>query len=97
MGSSNSESQTVTDEKQAVLPEARASFCQRNKSGNGSFVNNLRNHFHEFIHAPMDENKRCLTDTFLKIFDASSKIFGKSSEGPNEVANSPPVQPAAKN
>lgn len=53
-----------TDEKR---PASRDSFCQRKKSENGSFVSNLRNHFHEFIHASSDEHKRCLRNTIQKV------------------------------
>ncbi|RYR10882.1 hypothetical protein Ahy_B05g079360 isoform A [Arachis hypogaea] len=54
-----------SDDKEAA--PKKTSFCQRNKSRNGSFVSTLRNHFHEFIHAPMDQNKTCLADTFQKL------------------------------
>ena len=53
-----------TDEKR---PASRDSFCQRKKSENGSFVSNLRNHFHEFIHASADEHKTCLRITIQKV------------------------------
>ncbi|QHO40900.1 hypothetical protein HN51_006873 [Arachis hypogaea] len=57
----------------------KTSFCQRNKSRNGSFVSTLRNHFHDFIHAPMDQNKTCLADTFQKMMNAS-KNFRKEGD-----------------
>ncbi|CAL5188034.1 unnamed protein product [Lathyrus oleraceus] len=75
------------DEKLQVKPAQNVSFCQRNKSGNGSFVSKLRDHFHEFIHASVDEHRRCLRNTIQKIFNAS-KVFGKNVESINEGENS---------
>ncbi|RDX99091.1 hypothetical protein CR513_17907, partial [Mucuna pruriens] len=80
-----------TDEKRPVNSASKVSFCQRNKSGNGSFVSNLRNHFHEFIHASADEHKTCLRNTIQKIFNAS-KFLGKSGDSTNEVV--PPTNMA---
>ncbi|KAG2376101.1 uncharacterized protein HKW66_Vig0157450 [Vigna angularis] len=56
-----------TDEQQPVKSAPRFSFCQRKKSRNGSFVSNLRNHFHEFMHASADEHKTCLRNTIQKV------------------------------
>ncbi|KAK7307535.1 hypothetical protein VNO77_40696 [Canavalia gladiata] len=92
MGSNNKQ----TDEKLTVNTSSRVTFCQRNKSENGSFVSNLRNHFHEFIHASVDEHKRCLRNTIQKIFLAS-KIFGKNGDSTNEGENSVPLQSSTRN
>ncbi|KAL5099438.1 hypothetical protein RYX36_003765 [Vicia faba] len=75
------------DEKLGVKPAQNVSFCQRKNSGNGSFVSKLRDHFHEFIHASVDEHRRCLRNTIEKIFNAS-KVFGENSESINEGENS---------
>ncbi|TKY70385.1 hypothetical protein E2542_SST06675 [Spatholobus suberectus] len=80
-----------TDEKRPVSSASRVSFCQRKKSENGSFVSNLRNHFHEFIHASADEHKTCLRNTIQKILNAS-QIFGKNGDSANEVV--PPTNMA---
>lgn len=63
MGSNNSQ----IDEKLPATPASKVTFCQRKKSENGSFVGTLRNHFHEFIHASMDERKTCLRNTIQKV------------------------------
>ncbi|KAG4973350.1 hypothetical protein AAZX31_11G066600 [Glycine max] len=83
------------DSNNEKRPASRVSFCQRKKSGNGSFVSNLRNHFHEFIHASSDEHKRCLRNTIQKILDAS-KIFGKNGDSTNE-GEYVPLQSSTKN
>ncbi|CAK8539883.1 unnamed protein product [Lathyrus sativus] len=75
------------DENLQVKPAQNVSFCQRNKSGNGSFVSKLRDHFHEFIHASADEHRRCFRNTIQKIFHAS-KVFGKNSESIDEGESS---------
>jgi hypothetical protein len=56
------------DEKLQVKPAQKVTFCQREKSGNGSFVSKLRDHFHEFIRASADEHKRCLRNTIQKVY-----------------------------
>ncbi|KAK7406699.1 hypothetical protein VNO78_08329 [Psophocarpus tetragonolobus] len=84
-----------TDEKQPVNSASRVSFCQRRKSENGSYVSNLRKHFHEFIHASADEHKTCLSNTIQKILNAS-KAFGKNGDSTNE-GDSVPLQSSAKN
>nr|XP_011462886.1 PREDICTED: uncharacterized protein LOC105351097 [Fragaria vesca subsp. vesca] len=59
------------------------SSCRRKKNfGSGSFVSDLRSHFHEFIFASMDEHRICLVETFKKM---KSKFYiEKSATGPNE-------------
>nr|KYP66765.1 hypothetical protein KK1_013075 [Cajanus cajan] len=84
-----------TDEKRAVNSASRVSFCQRKKSGNGSFVSNLRNHFHEFIHASADEHRTCLRNTIQKILNAS-KIFGKNGDSTDQ-GDSVPFQSSTRN
>ncbi|CAJ2646391.1 unnamed protein product [Trifolium pratense] len=79
------------DEKLQVKPAQKVTFCQRNKSGNGSFVSKLRDHFHEFINASADEHRRCLRNTIQKILNAS-KDFGKNRESTNEGENENSVQ-----
>ncbi|KAK2426731.1 hypothetical protein QL285_025367 [Trifolium repens] len=80
------------DEKLQVKPAQKVTFCQREKSRNGSFVSKIRDHFHEFIRASADEHKRCLRNTIQKILNAS-KNFGKNSVSTNEGENENSVQP----
>ncbi|KAK7367401.1 hypothetical protein VNO80_09413 [Phaseolus coccineus] len=84
-----------TDEQQQPVKSAPRVFCQRKKSGNGSFVSNLRNHFHDFIHASADEHKTCLRNTIQKILEASN-FFGKNGHSTNE-GDSVPLQSSTKN
>ncbi|KAF7828856.1 ADP-ribosylation factor-like 2 [Senna tora] len=90
MGSNNNQ----INEKQTVAPAPRVTFCQRKKSENGSFVGTLRNHFHEFIHASMDEHKRCLINTIHKL--CSKQIFGRKNDSPRENDISLPLQSTTK-
>jgi len=64
-----------TDEKLQVKPAQRVTFCQRNKSGDGSFASKLRDHFHEFIHASVDEHRRCLRNTIQKVIFSTMDVY----------------------
>ncbi|KAJ7944285.1 Dipeptide transport ATP-binding protein [Quillaja saponaria] len=92
MGSKNSERGSDS----LVAPQPRVAFCQRNKSENSSFVANLRNQFHGFIHASVDEHKTCLRNSIQKMF-GTMKIFGEKSDGLNGSENSSLLQTGAKN
>ncbi|KAK7252912.1 hypothetical protein RIF29_37188 [Crotalaria pallida] len=72
-----------TDGKLPEDPASKISYCQRNKSENGSFLSKLRNHFHEFTHASIDEHKSCFRDKMQKMLKAA-KIFDKIGDKPNE-------------
>ncbi|KAM3409844.1 hypothetical protein ACQJBY_002231 [Aegilops geniculata] len=58
--------------------------CRKTNSVNTSFVTQLRDHFHEFIHASMDEHRTCLTNTVKKLF-AMSKAVTERTAGAKEA------------
>lgn len=58
--------------------------CRKKNSGNTSFVMQLRDHFHEFVHASMDEHRTCLTNTVKKLF-AMSKVVAERTAGAKEA------------
>ena len=61
--------------------------CRKNVPGT-SFVSDLRDHIHEFIHASADEHRTCLTKTMKKMFGMSKIVAEKSSRveaGPESV------------
>ncbi|CAK9162340.1 unnamed protein product [Ilex paraguariensis] len=74
-------------------PTPTATYCRRNKSDNGSFASNLRDHLHEFIHSPMEEHKACLKANFQKIMGK----FSERTTGPKEGENSLPLDTTVKN
>ncbi|EXB37255.1 hypothetical protein L484_020314 [Morus notabilis] len=54
--------------------------CRRKKNfRSGSFVSDLRDHVHEFLHASADEHRTCLKDTIQKMFRTSKAVGEKSS------------------
>ena len=61
--------------------------CRKNVPGT-SFVSDLRDHIHEFIHASADEHRTCFTKT-MKMFGMSKIVAEKSSkveeDGPESV------------
>ncbi|KAI5018073.1 hypothetical protein ZWY2020_042961 [Hordeum vulgare] len=58
--------------------------CRKKNSGNTSFVTQLRDHFHEFVHASMDEHRTCLTNTVKKLY-AMSKAAAERTAGAKEA------------
>ncbi|TVU31734.1 hypothetical protein EJB05_23432, partial [Eragrostis curvula] len=62
--------------------------CRRNISDRTSFVSDLRDHFHEFIHASMDEHRTCLTTTIKKMFGMSKAVAERSAEAQQAGAES---------
>lgn len=47
--------------------KATMGSCRKKNFGSGSFVSNLRDHIHEFIHASMDEHRTCMKETVRKV------------------------------
>ncbi|KAF4383334.1 hypothetical protein CsatB_024587 [Cannabis sativa] len=58
------------------------SSCRRKKNfGSGSFVSDLRDHFHEFIQASANEHRTCFKDTIRKLFKTSKVVKGNNNGG----------------
>ncbi|KAM2667275.1 hypothetical protein EV2_018985 [Malus domestica] len=69
------------------------SSCSRKKNfGSGSFVSNLRDHIHEFLHASLDEHRTCLKETVRKMFERAKLYREKSGSGRNEGEKPLPLQ-----
>lgn len=64
--------------------KSASTSCRKKNSGNTSFVTQLRDHFHEFIHASMDDHRTCLTNTVKKLF-AMSKAVAERTAGAKEA------------
>uniref|UniRef100_A0ACD5U470 Uncharacterized protein n=2 Tax=Avena sativa TaxID=4498 RepID=A0ACD5U470_AVESA len=62
--------------------------CRKKNSGNTSFVTEMRDHFHEFVHASMDEHKTCLTNTVKKMFVISKAVAERTTEAKEAGAES---------
>ncbi|KAF3439344.1 hypothetical protein FNV43_RR17621 [Rhamnella rubrinervis] len=75
-------------------PASRIGACRKKNFGSGSFVSNLKDHIHEFLHASVSEHRMCLKDTIQKMFEMS-KAFIEKSTGPTRES-SPPLQTTTK-
>lgn len=72
-----------TDQKPSSFDQAPAvRSCRRRKNfGSGSFVSNLRDHFHEFLQASASEHRTCLKETVQKVkFLASCSYYNRKEE-----------------
>ncbi|KAM7516252.1 hypothetical protein LguiA_005835 [Lonicera macranthoides] len=67
-------------------PAPTFTSCRKNKSENASFVADLKDHFTEFIHRPMDEHKACIKSTYHKI---AGKFSEKVSMGKKDEESAP--------
>ncbi|XP_042517059.1 uncharacterized protein LOC122091260 [Macadamia integrifolia] len=54
--------------------------CRKKKSDDATFLEDLKDHIDEFIHASMDEHKTCFKKTMKKMFGMSKIVAEKSSE-----------------
>ncbi|KAH7520034.1 hypothetical protein FEM48_Zijuj08G0100800 [Ziziphus jujuba var. spinosa] len=85
-----------TDQKPSSFDQAPAvRSCRRRKNfGSGSFVSNLRDHFHEFLQASASEHRTCLKETVQKMLKASKAYNEKSADPVGE--SSLPLQTTTK-
>ncbi|KAJ1296284.1 hypothetical protein BS78_01G288400 [Paspalum vaginatum] len=60
--------------------------CRKNVPGT-SFVSDLRDHIHEFIHASADEHRTCFTNTIKKMFGMSKIVAERSSNKAEEAGH----------
>ncbi|KAJ0514673.1 hypothetical protein HanRHA438_Chr10g0465721 [Helianthus annuus] len=62
----------ATEKSQQSTPSASvsapvAASCRRKKSEDASFLQDVKDHIDEFIHASTDEHKTCFQKTILKV------------------------------
>ncbi|KAF3435708.1 hypothetical protein FNV43_RR22800 [Rhamnella rubrinervis] len=65
--------------------------CRKKKSEEASFLEDVKDHIDEFIHASMDEHKTCFKKTIQKMFGMSKIVAERSSET-KEVESSLPLE-----
>ncbi|KAH9608550.1 hypothetical protein KSS87_000703 [Heliosperma pusillum] len=68
---------SVPETKQST--PARSS-CRKKKNEEAAFLEDVKDHIDEFIHASMDEHKECFKNTMHKMFEMTKKVAGKSSK-----------------
>nr|GMC71849.1 Dipeptide transport ATP-binding protein dppF [Ipomoea batatas] len=54
--------------------------CRKKKSESATFLEDVRDHMDEFIHASMDEHKNCFSKTMQKMFGMSKVVAERHGE-----------------
>ncbi|XP_073311093.1 uncharacterized protein [Primulina huaijiensis] len=75
----------------STAPAQAMTSCRRNKRDDATFLEDVRDHIDEFIHASMDEHKTCFQKTIKKMFGMSKIVAERNSET-KEVESSLPLQ-----
>ncbi|KAL5067233.1 hypothetical protein RYX36_018120 [Vicia faba] len=70
----------------------KPSSCRRKKNEEATFIEDLKDHIDEFIHASMDEHKTCFQKTINKMFGLSKAVQEKNSNAANGVEISLPLR-----
>ncbi|PIA55742.1 hypothetical protein AQUCO_00700216v1 [Aquilegia coerulea] len=65
--------------------------CRKKKSDDATFLQDLRDHIDEFVHASMDEHKTCFKKTMHKMF-GMSKVVAEKNAGAKEVESMLPLK-----
>ncbi|EXB37129.1 hypothetical protein L484_018552 [Morus notabilis] len=75
------ESHKTQPEKQSsAATKPPVSSCRKKKSEEATFLEDVKDHIDEFIHASMDEHKTCFKKTIQKMFGMSKIVAERSSE-----------------
>ncbi|KAA8536100.1 hypothetical protein F0562_028578 [Nyssa sinensis] len=75
----------------AAAANPATTSCRKKKSEEATFLEDVKDHIDEFIHASMDEHKTCFKKTIQKMFGMSKIVAERSSES-QEVESSLPLQ-----
>ncbi|XVF59627.1 hypothetical protein PTKIN_Ptkin07bG0291000 [Pterospermum kingtungense] len=67
-------------ESESEKTQGSTALCQRKFDENAGFVANMRNQWSEFIHAPMDERKACLKETYQKVINSWDEYWNCSDK-----------------
>ncbi|XP_006365109.1 uncharacterized protein [Solanum tuberosum] len=74
-----------------VTPNPAMTSCRKKKSEQANFLEDIKDHMDEFIHASMDEHKTCFKKTIQKMFGMSKIVAERNAEA-KEVESSLPLQ-----
>ncbi|KAI3446119.1 hypothetical protein Pfo_002784 [Paulownia fortunei] len=72
-------------------PNPAMTSCRKKKNEEATFLEDLKDHIDEFVHASMDEHKTCFQKTIKKMFGMSKVVAERSSET-KEVESSLPLR-----
>ncbi|KNA24715.1 hypothetical protein SOVF_013370 [Spinacia oleracea] len=92
-------SESATKPSASAPVAAAATSCRKKKSEQAAFLEDLKDHIDEFVHASMDEHKDCFKKTINKMFGLSKKVAEKekSAAEQKEVESILPLQTTVSN
>ncbi|XP_015883712.2 uncharacterized protein LOC107419483 [Ziziphus jujuba] len=92
------ESHTSQLEKEPSSAPAKppVTSCRKKKKDEATFLEDIKDHIDEFIHASMDEHKTCFKKTIEKMFRMSKVVAERDSET-KEVESSLPLKTTVGN
>ncbi|XP_078182168.1 uncharacterized protein LOC144575795 [Carex rostrata] len=73
-------------------PNPTMASCRKKKLDDATFLQDVKEHIDEFIHASMDEHKTCFKKTIQKMFGMSKAVAERSNVGSTEVESVLPLQ-----
>ncbi|XP_039849373.1 uncharacterized protein LOC120708252 [Panicum virgatum] len=83
MDSSNAQSEGSAP---SVPKNPAMASCRKKKTDDdATFIEDLKDHIDEFIHASMDEHKTCFKKTIQKMFGMSKVVAERSATGAKEA------------
>ncbi|XP_062212257.1 uncharacterized protein LOC133913198 [Phragmites australis] len=88
-------SNTQSEGSASSVPKNPAmASCRKKKSDDdATFLEDLKDHIDEFIHASMDEHKTCFKKSIQKMFGMSKLVAERSAESKEaEVESALPLQ-----
>ncbi|PON57863.1 hypothetical protein PanWU01x14_170760 [Parasponia andersonii] len=74
------ESHKTQPENQSSATKPPATSCRRKKKDEATFLEDVKDHIDEFIHASMDEHKTCFKKTIQKMFGMSKIVAERNAE-----------------
>ncbi|KAK9070952.1 hypothetical protein SSX86_009520 [Deinandra increscens subsp. villosa] len=75
----------------SATPPAMES-CRKKKSDDATFLQDVKDHIDEFVHASMDEHATCFKKTISKMFGMSKIVAARNAAESKEVESSLPLQ-----
>lgn len=80
----------------AAATSPKASSCRKMKRDDATFIEDVKDHIDEFLHASMAEHKDCFQKTMQQMFGMMKKAAERNSEQ-QEVESVLPLQTTVSN
>ncbi|KAL7592530.1 hypothetical protein Lser_V15G34601 [Lactuca serriola] len=66
--------------------------CRKKKSDDATFLQDVKDHIDEFVHASMDEHKTCFKKTISKMFGMSKVVAVRNAAENKGIESSLPLR-----